>query len=299
MICNKCGTEFEDGAKFCPECGEKVALPELGKCPSCGAQNSDSAKFCRECGAALNVQLPAAAGKLDKFVCQACGAEISEGVKFCSNCGAEFDWEDDGADTEAEVGEARASNPLLPPEGFVEDSADTVCPFCHQGGCEWFRKNNTTVKQKAFSIWDGICGMICLGPVGLLCGLCGAGQDVKVTDENWYYCKKCGKQHISRGSALTKAENIFYSCFASSLIAALILSFLLRNDDYGIFTLITISVPIGMWSSMFKDMKTDLGVPLTSIIDRNTLIKYILIAAIPTAIVVIVSYPIIEAILGI
>lgn len=54
MICNKCGTELSDGAKFCPECGEKVDLTEPGKCPSCGAQNAEGAKFCRECGAALN-----------------------------------------------------------------------------------------------------------------------------------------------------------------------------------------------------------------------------------------------------
>lgn len=299
MICNKCGTEFEDGAKFCPECGEKVALPELGKCPSCGAQNSDSAKFCRECGAALNVQLPASTVKPDKFVCQACGAEISEGVKFCSNCGAEFDWEDDGAEAfGAEAGEARGSNPLLPPEGFVEDSADTICPFCHQGGCEWFRKNNTTVKQKSFNIWDGICGMLCLGPFGLLCGLCGAGQEVEVSDENWYYCKKCGKQHISRGSALAKAEKIYYSCLASSLIAAAIFSLMLWLGA-GLLVLIPIAVPAGMWYSMFKDLKADLGFPLTDIIDQDTLIKRILIAAIPTIIVAIVAYPIIESILGV
>jgi class 3 adenylate cyclase/tetratricopeptide (TPR) repeat protein len=46
MKCSKCGHENRTGAKFCEECGTRLALV----CTSCGAQLSPSAKFCSECG---------------------------------------------------------------------------------------------------------------------------------------------------------------------------------------------------------------------------------------------------------
>jgi class 3 adenylate cyclase/predicted ATPase len=49
MNCPTCGTENIAGAKFCLECGTKLA----GACPNCGTANVPGAKFCVECGTAL------------------------------------------------------------------------------------------------------------------------------------------------------------------------------------------------------------------------------------------------------
>ncbi len=49
MICTACGTQNEAGAKFCIECGAKMAVA----CPSCGTANPAGAKFCAECGTGL------------------------------------------------------------------------------------------------------------------------------------------------------------------------------------------------------------------------------------------------------
>lgn len=46
--CAKCGAIIPQNAKFCPECGEKVALKKF--CSECGAEVSANAKFCPECG---------------------------------------------------------------------------------------------------------------------------------------------------------------------------------------------------------------------------------------------------------
>jgi uncharacterized OB-fold protein len=44
--CKQCGHAFSEGAKFCPECGEKT-----GKiCTQCGASLRPEAIFCGECG---------------------------------------------------------------------------------------------------------------------------------------------------------------------------------------------------------------------------------------------------------
>ena len=49
MRCHACGTENEEGRKFCGECGAPLAVV----CAACGSRNSPGAKFCGECGATL------------------------------------------------------------------------------------------------------------------------------------------------------------------------------------------------------------------------------------------------------
>lgn len=51
--CGKCGHDVKKGAKFCPECGSKMAAPAGKFCASCGAKVSATAKFCPECGEKL------------------------------------------------------------------------------------------------------------------------------------------------------------------------------------------------------------------------------------------------------
>lgn len=57
-ICNKCGGELDENAKFCPECGDKIEYPQIKNnkkpyCPNCGAYVADSENFCDECGTNL------------------------------------------------------------------------------------------------------------------------------------------------------------------------------------------------------------------------------------------------------
>ena len=75
--CVKCGAALPQNAKFCLECGEKVApvVPaDKIVCPECG-NTVVKGKFCPECG--------------HKFLtaCPKCGATITSGAKFCLECG--------------------------------------------------------------------------------------------------------------------------------------------------------------------------------------------------------------------
>ena len=75
--CPKCGAQVKEGAKFCPECGNKMEQ-EVKKCPECGAKVVPNAKFCPECGKKI----------VDgKKKCPKCGAEVKAGAKFCPECG--------------------------------------------------------------------------------------------------------------------------------------------------------------------------------------------------------------------
>ena len=75
--CVKCGAILPPNAKFCLECGEKIAptIPaDMVVCPECG-KTVAKGKFCPECG--------------HKFltVCPKCGKDIVAEAKFCLECG--------------------------------------------------------------------------------------------------------------------------------------------------------------------------------------------------------------------
>jgi hypothetical protein len=54
MHCPNCAHENRREAKFCEECGAKLA----STCPACGQEVPSTAKFCQECGAGLAGQRP-------------------------------------------------------------------------------------------------------------------------------------------------------------------------------------------------------------------------------------------------
>lgn len=75
--CQKCGTEYPQGAKFCLNCGEKIA--EDGKfCPECNTKLPIDAKFCFNCGHSMEV------------ICLGCGAKLTPNAKFCPECGTKI-----------------------------------------------------------------------------------------------------------------------------------------------------------------------------------------------------------------
>lgn len=74
--CQNCGAALTQGAKFCPECGTKVELPQKAACPHCGAE-VQGGKFCPECGGSL---IPS------EKICPNCGNKFESG-KFCPECG--------------------------------------------------------------------------------------------------------------------------------------------------------------------------------------------------------------------
>jgi membrane protease subunit (stomatin/prohibitin family) len=49
VACPKCGTSVQQGAKFCPNCGNNMS-PTMIACSNCGAKVAAGTKFCPECG---------------------------------------------------------------------------------------------------------------------------------------------------------------------------------------------------------------------------------------------------------
>ena len=54
--CHSCDAEISTDAKFCPDCGERIASVGLIHCHSCNAEIEVGSRFCPNCGADLNKQ---------------------------------------------------------------------------------------------------------------------------------------------------------------------------------------------------------------------------------------------------
>jgi membrane protease subunit (stomatin/prohibitin family) len=76
VICPKCGTTNNVGAKFCQSCGTKLIV-ETVTCPKCGNKVNADAKFCPECGNDMKATKK----------CPKCGTVSPVGTKFCPECG--------------------------------------------------------------------------------------------------------------------------------------------------------------------------------------------------------------------
>lgn len=84
--CPACGSDNEDGSRFCKSCGRPlpdIAMVKVLRCIGCGAENEKTSRFCKSCGHPLHS--PREAGP---STCRACGRAIAPDGLFCAGCGA-------------------------------------------------------------------------------------------------------------------------------------------------------------------------------------------------------------------
>ena len=147
-------------------------------------------------------------------------------------------------------------------ESAAKTRNDTVCPFCGKPDCHPLQKNETTVTNKSYGWGSGCCGMLLLGPFGLLCGLCGKGSKVESKSELWWVCKKCGKAHIALADALKKWEIATDGIYGSAVAAALVLIVAKYLFNFEIFAYITAAFPALGLASVHSEISKELGEPL-------------------------------------
>lgn len=76
-------------------------------------------------------------------------------------------------------------------EIFAEmDKSFIHCPSCNGTNCNTVLETET--HSSPFGFGDACCGYILLGPIGLLCGLCGASSETHT--DTYYKCNDCGKK---------------------------------------------------------------------------------------------------------
>ena len=239
------------------------------KCKHCGADNFNESKFCFQCGQELSsddVQ-HSEDPPVDPThpICKNCGASNTADAKFCHQCGQELSSK--AEDPEQKSDDDLGKDALAFGAGLLDESAaktrnDTVCPFCGEPACHPLQKNETTVTNKSYGWGSGCCGMILLGPFGLLCGLCGKGSKVESKSELWWVCKKCGKAHIALVDALKKWEIATDGIYGSAVAAAIVLIVAKYLFSFGILAYIMAAVPALGLATVHSEISKELGEPL-------------------------------------
>lgn len=79
------------------------------------------------------------------------------------------------------------------------------CPKCGSTNCHMTISNNTKVHTRShgYGFLSGCCGWLIMGPVGLLCGLCGSRRSHSWTEtkqKEYWVCQECGAKFTASES---------------------------------------------------------------------------------------------------
>jgi hypothetical protein len=107
MLCSKCGTQNNDNATFCKNCGAKVYF----------AGEAEKKKIVGRLIAVLQTRIVSIKERENAIrLCEKCHIELEDGAKFCKNCGAKIN----------------AGTPDIP-NGKTEEQHDSSIPTSSNG----------------------------------------------------------------------------------------------------------------------------------------------------------------------
>ena len=154
MYCIHCGKKLPDDTIFCIYCGKKQVSDEKS------SQDIESQE---------KVMAPDLSTKADDDSNLSKDAEVDQTSEAHSPTFKELAHELGG------IGSMifQESGSLLNCEAKKRN--DTVCPFCKENDSQPVQKNIAEVESQNYKWGKGCCGILLLGPFGLLCGLCGTG----------------------------------------------------------------------------------------------------------------------------
>lgn len=125
-----------------------------------------------------------------------------------------------------------ATKPNISQSSKIEQPPYVACPHCGAplSDCTPISKTTVTSSGGGYGIFSGCCGMVLLGPLGLLCGL--RKQNITSSSQTWWVCRKCGKEFIERESAKEVANTVITSAATTTLIVSLIWQFIFAVIGY-------------------------------------------------------------------
>lgn len=196
--------------------------------------------------------------------CRFCGTKNIDGVAFCKKCGKQLSVIEQPADQEAQTAQSTQQIPVS------QGNSNIFCPYCHAGGenCHPVVKTDIKTSGGGYGFWNGCCGFILLGPVGLLCGACGSSVKTKVRNETWWVCQKCGKEFISKQSAIERANLSMRTAAIYSLLGSSAVSYSFGDSEVNSFWVVAIAVLViaGLWGSIPMTMTESSGLPIDQLL---------------------------------
>lgn len=200
--------------------------------------------------------------------CRFCGAEIQETDRFCKKCGKLVQNILTPVENPASPQKAQAEPVNHDKSGF--------CPNCGAGSecCQPIPKVNVKTSGGGYSIWDGCCGMILLGPAGLLCGACGKGVKTEVRSETWFVCQKCGAEFMSKQSILNNAFMAMRSSFLYTAFLAFGIADQWGGKEALWFVPFCIAIIAGLWGSIVWSVRKSAGRGIQELLTEDEQITF-------------------------
>lgn len=195
--------------------------------------------------------------------CRFCGCENQDKAAFCKKCGKKID-----------MGLLPVQQESIPEAEAIQTSCDSqsdaslICPYCGSANCHPVVKTDVKTSGGGYSFWNGCCGLILLGPAGLLCGACGSSVKTKVRSEMWWICQKCGKEFMSKKSALEKANISIRTAAIYSLIISSVVGYSLGESEFSTFWVFAIAalIIVGLWGSIPMAMTENSGLQIDQLL---------------------------------
>ena len=220
------------------------------------------------------------------MICANCGKENSNESKYCRYCGAELSkltsesrkWEISFIDLLKFFLHEKGIKIYF--EEQPRNIADQECSYCGSDNIQLIQKSTTDVKTKRYSMGNGCCGLCLLGPFGLLCGLIGTGSKVKVSSETWMHCMSCGREFISKATALESMEKFMNDLMGNAFILGAIYSFFYywgfesKIIAFIILIILSVGFPLLLMMVNYNILSEKLGCSIIDILSTEKRKKY-------------------------
>ncbi len=132
-------------------------------------------------------------------------------MSFCMECGARL--ADNGACPNCHAAERSHVGTVYQGQpggygGYRPNGTDyeMMCPRCGNRNLQMINQSSVSTSGKDYSAGKGCLGWLLLGPLGLLCGLCGKGQQVNSTNTLLWICPRCGTTVDSRSTTTSSGK---------------------------------------------------------------------------------------------
>lgn len=198
--------------------------------------------------------------------CRFCGTKNSDEHPYCKTCGKPLALP--ATQEPIPVHDSSIQPPTQPPP--IPSPSAISCPYCHADAQDCHPISKTNVETSSgYSLWNGCCGMLLLGPAGLLCGLCGQNK-TSVKSATWWVCKQCGREFMTIPSAVQLAETSMGSAAAYSFVVGGAMGFFSNTDcSFWIFAILAL-IAVGIWCTIPMTMTEQTGHTLEDLWEDST-----------------------------
>lgn len=190
--------------------------------------------------------------------CPYCGSENRDDATSCEICEMPL--------RQAPARRPEAKQNITRPT-YDEPLSFGACPQCGAPLSDCTPVSKTSVKSSGggYGLFSGCCGLVLLGPLGLLCGV--KKQNITSSNQTWWVCRRCGKEFVEKETAKQIANSAITSATIRTFVISVIWAFLFVMIGYDPWVRnIALLAIAGTWIVMPTGIKETTGYTLKELL---------------------------------